>query len=270
MLKKAFSVMLIIGMLGVCSPASAVIHHEPFLIFSPGVYDISGAIGRAVQAAVKLFLTDDNELVAELVYDGGGSSGCKKGGCGGAYTGNNGSVSLGTALTATSSSITDIPAEKSAYPSDIQIQKTGLDELAKYRIQSIAQEQASLEKLSANEWAMQYRAQQRAIQAMTDALVMKKAYASLSSVASNIGEGSYSDYSAAASTVATRRLLLDALMALRKRVIAARVRARAETMEMDLKTEVIATAPVVQQSGGVVNASSQFTGKKRVISDSDE
>ena len=269
MLKKAFSVVLIVGMLGICSPASAVIHHEPFLIFFPGVYDITGALARALQAAVKFFLTDDNKLVAELVYDGGGSSGCKKGGCGGAYTGDAGSASPGVALNAVASPIADIPAEKNAYPSDIQIQKTGLSELAQYRIQSIAQEQASLERLSANEWEKQYRAQQRAIQAMADALVMKKAYSSLSAAA-DIGEGSYADYSAAASTVATRRLILDGLMVLRKRVIAARVRARAETMEMDIKTEVITTAPAVKPAEEDTSSSAQSMAKKPVVTDSDE
>ena len=213
--------------------------HLPF--FDVFTMDLGASISRGIQVAIKFFLSDDNEMVAELVYDGAGGGSC--GGNGGAYTGANGSAFA--PLKAVASSITDIPAEAGAYPEDIQIQKASVAELAKYRIQSVVQEQASLDQLSSDKWANQYRAQQRAIQAMTDALIMKKAYKELAELGEKASSGSYSNYSDAASTVATRRLLLDALMALRKRVIAARVRARAETMEMDLPD--VATAPSVEE-----------------------
>ncbi|MGN0919160.1 MAG: hypothetical protein ACI4OR_00130 [Alphaproteobacteria bacterium] len=240
-MKKIFSVFLAMMILGMAFRAKAFQAHEPF--FSGAVFDIGGSLQRAISVIIKFFLSDDNELVAELVYDGEGGGSC--GGNGGAYTGDNGSASA--PLNAVASSITDIPAEANAYPADIQIQQTSVAELAKYRIQSVVQEQASLNQLSADRWAIQYRAQQRAIQAMTDALVMKKAYQELAAVGEKAASGSYSNYSEAVSTVATRRLLLDALMALRKRVIAARVRARAETMEMNL--EDVATAPSLEGDG---------------------
>ena len=215
--------------------------HMPF--FDVFTMDLGASISRGLQVAIKFFLSDDNEIVAELVYNGSNGGSC--GGNGGAYTGENGSAFA--PLKAVASSITDIPAEAGAYPEDVKIQQTSIAELAKYRIQSVVQEQASLDQLSSDKWAIQYRAQQRAIQAMTDALVMKKAYKELAEIASKATSGSYSNYSEAVSTVATRRLLLDALMALRKRVIAARVRARAETMEMDLPD--VATAPDVEGDG---------------------
>jgi len=152
-------------------------------------------------------------------------------------------------LNAVASSITDIPAEAGAYPEDIKVQKTDVAELADLRIKEIVAERASLDSLSSDQWAILYRAQQRSIQAMTDALVMKKAYKELAEVAQKASsDADFGNYSAAASTVATRRLLLDALMALRKRVIAARIRARAETMEMSMK--VVPTAP--QLDNGVL------------------
>lgn len=234
-MKKILSVLVLVTLLGAGRNASAMYVHEN--MFNVMTFDLTGAVGRALQAAIKYFLSDDDKLVADLVYDGGQQA--PAGGNGGAYTGDNGSAQL--SLQALVSPITDIPAEKGAYPADVQIQQTSVAELAKYRIQSVVKEQAALDQLSADKWAMQYRAQQRAIQAMTDALVMKKAYKDLASVAELASSGNYADYSAAVSTVATRRLLLDELMALRKRVIAARIRARAETMEVDIDT--VSTAP---------------------------
>ncbi len=250
-MKKIFSVILLITILGNSFEAKAILSHQPF--FDWAVFDVGGAISRALQVAIKAFLTDDNEIVAELVYDGSGGGAC--GGNGGAYTGEPGTASA--PLTAVASSITDIPAETNAYPEDVKIQKTSIADLAKYRIQSVVQERASLDQLSADKWAIQYRAQQRAIQAMTDALVMKKAYKELLDISEKLSSENYSNYSNAVSTVATRRLLLDALMSLRKRVVAARVRARAETMEMDLKE--VATNPNISSDNDDNNDDSEST-----------
>ena len=221
--------------------ANLALVHMPF--FDWFVMDMGASISRGIQVLMKNFLGDGNEIVAELVYDGDGGGSCKKGGCGGAYTGDNGSVNSGLALNAVASSITDIPAEKGAYPDDVKVQSTDVATLADLRIKQIVTENASLDELSQDKWAILYRAQQRSIQAMTDALVMKKAYKELAAIAGQVSSGSYGNYSEAASTVATRRLLLDALMALRKRVIAARIRARAETMEMDINA--LSTAPML-------------------------
>lgn len=241
-MKKCIITLVLVLTIGVSTQVKAVI--EPMGGWFGINIDLFGSLGRGISAALKYFLSDDTKLIAELVYDGEGGGSC--GGNGGAYTGDNGSSSA--PLKAVASSITDIPAESGAYPEGVKIQQTSIAELAKYRIQSVVKEQAALDQLSSEKWATQYRAQQRAIQAMTDALVMKKAYKELADVASQASSGSYSNYSEAASTVATRRLLLDALMALRKRVIAARVRARAETMEMDL--EDVSTEPEFDEGSG--------------------
>ncbi len=216
--------------------------------FSYLTFDVFGAIGRGLSVAVKYFLSDDQKLTAKLVYDGDGEGGGKAGGCGGAYTGANGSVASQLVLKAVASSLTDIPAESEAYPEDVKVQETSIGKLADLRTKEIMKGQASLDELSDDKWAIEYRAQQRAIQAMTDALVMKKAYTELAAIADKVSTGSYTDYSAAASTVATRRLTLDALMALRKRVIAARVRARAETMEAEIDTTKIPTQATIDET----------------------
>ena len=242
-MKKVFSIILIVFWL---MPSNAHAEASCGQWFGFGA-DVFGALGRAVSTAVKYLLHDDTKLTAKLVYDGEGGS-KKGGGCGGAYTGANGSSNLTLALNAVASSITDIPAELTAYPDDIKIQETSIGQLADLRTKEIMKNRSSLDELSADKWAVEYRAQQRAIQAMTDALIMKKAYKELAAIAENISSGSYSDYSAAASTVATRRLTLDALMALRKRVIAARVRARAETMEANIDTSKIPTQAVLDES----------------------
>lgn len=234
-MKKYLRVLFLAAFIMTASNVNAVV--GPSASYFGLSIDLFGSIGRAISALVKYFLTDDTEIVAELVYDGGKS--CKKGGCGGAYTGDNGSAMA--PLSAVASSITDIPAEKGAYPDDVKVQSTDVGTLADLRIKQIVAENASLDELSQDKWAILYRAQQRSIQAMTDALVMKKAYKDLAAIAEQVSSGSYGNYSEAASTVATRRLLLDALMALRKRVIAARVRAKAETMEMDINA--VSTEP---------------------------
>ena len=208
--------------------------HEDWWSFK--VFDVWGAVGRAINAAVKYFLSDDNDLVAELVFDDDGSCDTGSGGCGGVYDGAGSGCSTDLVLNAVASSLTDIPAESDAYPADISIKDTAITELAKFRMQDVVKDRAALDQLSNEQWAVRYRAQRRAIQALTDALVMKKAYSELSALANSLSAVDFSDYGNAASTVATRRLMLDALMALRKRVIAARVRARAELMEMNIES----------------------------------
>ena len=86
---------------------------------------------------------------------------------------------------------------------------------------------------------------------------MKKAYKDLLDISEKLSSENYSNYSNAVSTVATRRLLLDALMALRKRVVAARVRARAEIMEMNLKE--VATNPNISSDNDDNNDDSEST-----------
>ena len=237
-MKKIFSAILVIVILGGALDAKALYAHEPF--WDLAVFDIGGTLSRSISAAIKYFLSDDNKLVAELVWDEGEGGSCG-GGCGGTYSGTNGTTATELVLEAVASSLTDIPAETNAYPADVKVQETNIGKLADLRTKEIMKGQASLDELSEDKWAIEYRAQQRAIQAMTDALVMKKAYKDLAAIAEKVSSGSYSNYSEAASTVATRRLMLDALMALRKRVIAARVRARAETMEAEIDTTKIPT-----------------------------
>jgi len=231
-MKKSLMIFLMIFMLGgkACAEETPTYYKLSAFLTT----DLIGAGLRGVMTAVKYFLTDDTKMIAELVYDGEGGGGGGGGGCGGVYNGNNGSANNALALKAVASSLTDITAETSAYPADVRVQETSIADLAKHRIQTAVKEKAALDQLSEENWAVQYRAQQRSIQAMTDALLMKKAYKELQEVANSLSSGGYSNYSEAASTVATRRLLLDALMALRKRVIAARVRARVETMEQNM------------------------------------
>ena len=83
-----------------------------------GHSDVWGALGRGLQAAIKYFLTDDTEVIAELVWDDSGSSGSSSsgssgssggsssgaGGCGKVY-GADASASSSLALNAASTSI---------------------------------------------------------------------------------------------------------------------------------------------------------------------
>ena len=262
-MKKGLSVVLLtIAVAGITPtdvlalPGPSTMDGEPH---GPGwsymTFDIPGAVGRAAQAAIKYFLSDDNKLTAELVFkegEGGGGGGSGGGGgCGGAYNPNGGSASAEVAVALAASSLTDIIPEASAYPTDVSITSaTSVADLARFRVETVTEERAALDQLSAEDWGVMYRAQQRSIQAMTDALTMKKAYKELTAVADQISQGSYNDYADALSTVATRRILLDALMHMRKRVIAARVRAKAETMEVDINLESIGTAPSLPDDGG--------------------
>ena len=239
-MKKILMVILITTMFWGRAEAGGIPEGWHVPLFQWASLDIGAALGRTLEAAIGYFLADDTELVAELVYedgeDGGSSGGGCSGGCGGVYGGAGSGCSTGLALSAVASAITDIPAETNAYPEDIKVKATSIDDLARFRMKDIVKERAALDQLSSEQWAVRYRAQQRAIQALTDALVMKKAYSELSSLAGGISGGDFSNYGNATSAVATKRLMLDALMALRKRVIAARVRARAELMEMNMES----------------------------------
>ena len=244
-MKKKLLIIAMLILLGGAKEVKAIVDqvHEAFMGW--WVFDIGGALGRTVETAIKYFLGDDNKMVANLVFkdgaEGGGSGG---GGCGGVYKPGSG-CKVDLVLSAVTSPLTDVFAEMSAYPEEVKVQETSIWELAKYRSQSIVKDRASLDQLSSEKWVIRYRAQQRAIRALTDALVMKKAYGELAKIGEQVSNGSFADYGEAASTVATRRLLLDALFALRKRVIAARVRARAEMMEVDL--EAVPSEPSIEK-----------------------
>ena len=121
-MKKLFSIILIVFWL---MPSNAHAQTACGQWWGFGA-DVFGALGRAVSTAVIYLLHDDTKLTAKLVYDGKS----KGGGCGGAYTGASGSSSLTLALNAVASSITDIPAELTAYPDDIKIQETSIGKLA--------------------------------------------------------------------------------------------------------------------------------------------
>lgn len=243
-MKKALLIVMMLVMFGTArGEAQSIAFHEPLLGFL--VFDVGGAVGRTLSTAVKYFLGDDKKTVAKLVYDGDGEGGSGGGGgaCGGVYRPGSG-CNLDLVLSAVTSPLTDIFAEVTAYPDDVKVQGTSIWELAKYRSYSIVQDRSALDQLSAEQWSIRYKAQQRAIRALTDALVMKKAYTELARIGERVSEGNFSNYGEAASTVATRRLLLDSLFALRKRVIAARVRARAETLEV--KLESVPTEPSIE------------------------
>lgn len=211
-----------LAIVGTAIPSSAQFHG---LIFSYASFDVSASVGRLLSTAVKYFLSDDTDIVAELVWDD--ESACK-GGCGGCYGGSGTADSIGT-LAAT---LAEISIDPDAYGSETAVSQMHVGELAKKRMETIVQERATLDELKHDELVNAYRSQRRAIQALADALVIKKAYASLKGVAESL-PGDYSGYSAAASSIATRRIVLDQLLGLKKRVIAARLRVQGETLEVE-------------------------------------
>jgi hypothetical protein len=77
---------------------------------------------------------------------------------------------------------------------------------------------------------------------MTNALNLKRLYNEIKDVATST-PSDFADYSAALSSVASKRLLLDQLLALKKRVIAARVITRAQTLDLVPDVKRITVAP---------------------------
>ena len=250
MKKILLSMLLIFSILGSSLNAHAFFGPPMhYFWFSIAVFDITGAVARGISAASKYFLSDDADTIAELVWDDDGSGGggsCGGGGKGNAYTSpdyEKDTSGQSLALNVVATSLSGVPAEASAYSENTSIKDAQICDLALKRIEVIVQEISSLDQLSDDRWGFQYRGQQRSIQAMSDALTMKKAYAELKTIA-GASTGGYENYTDAVTTVASKRLLLDALMSLRKQIIAARVRARAETMELDM--EDLPTEPTIE------------------------
>lgn len=189
------------------------------------VFGFSGdggtAVGRAISTAVKYFLSDDTELLAELIW--------KDGGCGSCYNGDGSCPSSN--IFKLSAVLSDLSVETDLYQADA-IEKTCVADIAQKRLDGSTKERASLDALDARGWELQYQSQRRAIQALTDAFNAKRIYNELKDVASS-SMNDYSDYSKAVSSVASKRLLLDQLLALKKRVIAARLRVRAQTLDVN-------------------------------------
>ncbi len=228
---------------GMVAPARAqtVEFHSPF--FTPAVFDVGSAAGRILSTATKYFLSDDTDLEAKLVWKKG------KGGCGGCYKKDKGKASPDLKFAAV---LNDISIEEDVYRTDKTLGKTDISDsigskcvaaLAQQRIDETIANQASLKDMNERSWAIQYQSQRRSIQALTDALNMKRLYNSIKDTATSI-QDDYSDYTKSMSTIASKRLLLDQLLALKKRVVAARVRVRAQTLELngaDLK--LVTSAP---------------------------
>ncbi len=188
------------------------------------VFGISGdggtAVSRAIGIAVKTFLSDDTELLAELIWDDGkGCGGCYKGSCSG-----KGNTDLSKLLV-------DLSIETDLFQGDA-LKKTCVADVAQKRLDASTCERAALRDLEDREWELQYQSQRRSIQALADALNAKRIYNEIKDVATTTMDD-YSDYSNAISSVASKRLLLDQLLALKKRVIAARLRIRAQTLDVN-------------------------------------
>lgn len=222
-------------------PVSAIMippaapYHSPLLVYA--TFDVGSAAGRILSTAVKYFLSDDTDLIAELVW----KEGCSSGGCGACYGGSG--TATDTASTLELSAIfNDISVEEDIYREGTTIGTSCVAYLAQERLDDCVVDQASLKDLSERAWAIQYQAQRRSIQAMTDALNMKRLYNNIKDVATSITDD-YSNYSASVSTVASKRLLLDQLLALKKRVVAARVRVRAQTLELNSVDLKLVTTP---------------------------
>lgn len=238
-MKKSFYTSLLCGVmvLGITLNANAVVPmHYPF--FGWATLDLGSAAGRIVSTAIKYFLGDDTKLVADLVWDDSGSCG----GCGGCYGGDpssgktDGSSSISAVLS-------EISLEEDIYRDANTVGTDCVADLAQERLDDCVVEQASMRKLADSAWKVQYQGQRRSIQALTDALTMKRAYANLKDVATSIKDD-YSNYSAAVSTVASKRILLDQLLSLKKRVVAARVRTRAQTLEVNsVDLSVVTVSP---------------------------
>ena len=84
---------------------------------------------------------------------------------------------------------------------------------------------------------IQYNAQQRAIHAMAEALVMKKALNILAAVHNDAEEkikNSYSNEKSVLATLAARRGLYNSLLTFKYQIATVRARLRAEALEMDV------------------------------------
>lgn len=195
-------------------------YHTPILGYT---FDVGSAASRILSTAVKYFLSDDTDLVAELVWKKKG----KCGGCGGCYGGKpqcNADLKFAAVFN-------DISVESDIYRDGVSVETECVPNLAQDRLDDCVVDQASLDQVDAYAWKTRFLAQRRSIQALTDALNMKRLYGTIKDIATSIPDD-YNDYSAAMSTVASKRLLLDQLLALKKQVVAARVRLRAQTLEL--------------------------------------
>lgn len=186
-------------------------------------FDVGSAAGRILSTAVKYFLSDDTELIAELVW----KEDEEAGGCGGCY----GDEAAAEGDLELSAVLTDISVETEMYQAE-SLKKNCVADLAQQRLDEAVTNLSALSDLSEAKWTVQRQSQRRSIQALTDALNMKRIYNDLKNVATST-KSDYSNYSAAVSSVASKRLLLDELLALKKRVVAARIRTRAQTLELN-------------------------------------
>lgn len=229
---------LLAGSILMPAPAKAIFDfpfHEPYL--SMYSFDITGAVARAINAAVKYFLGDDTDIEAELVWEGG--SFCHK--CYGTPTNASADKIKGLAMRFANA----LAPITRMYEQDKKdyIDQTATKDLAKIRMDELVNETSSLDDLSKDNRMALYRAQYRSIMAMADAMTAKRAYAVLKDVVA-AGEGEYSNYGTAVSTVGTKRLLLDELLAVKKRIVAARLRMRAQVLEIEnIKLENVSTSP---------------------------
>ena len=107
-------------------------------------------------------------------------------------------------------------------------------ELMDYRSEQLIEDQRSLANVAGLNWGLLYRAQQRSIRGLAGALELKSQLAVLGEIENRIS-ADYSTKPAALNTVAARRVLNDALWALKANVMAARTKLRSETLELDFK-----------------------------------
>lgn len=180
--------------MGMCA-ANPIPFHTSIFGYS---FDVGSAAGRILTTAVKYFLSDDTDLVAELVW----KEGC--GGCGGCYGKSSAKNSADLKLAAVSG---DISIEEGVYRAGTSVGKSCVADLAQQRLDNTVAELASLHSLNAKAWTLQYDSQRRSIQALTDALNMKRLYSQIKDLATS-SPSDYSDYSAAVSSVASKKIVI--------------------------------------------------------------
>ena len=104
--------------------------------------------------------------------------------------------------------------------------------LMEYRAETLVNDQRSLTSNSIENYMLRYKAQQRSIRALATAMQLKQALKELSE-ADGLIDAEYGTKPQALNTAASRRVLYDALTELKMNVVAARLKTRAEALELD-------------------------------------
>ena len=212
-----------------------------YMMFAPVAPDVAGMLTSLVRVATNMFLAEANSILVQFAGEEGHVTDQWVG-----PPNYNKIVEIMGDVAVKSQKFGSLKFNPKEYDGLKNPDNATPRELMEYRAETLVNDQRSLTSNSVENYKMRYNAQQRSIRALATAMQLKQSLKELAGADALI-TAEYRTKPQALNTAASRRVLYDALTELKMNVVAARVKMRAETLELNF--ERISQNPTEDNTG---------------------